>query len=119
VGRHDNFFELGGHSLLAVRMMSRLRRVSGRAVEIREVFAHPVLGDLAKALDGATRAEQEVIPRADRSGALPLSFAQQRLWFLAQLEGLSRVYHISGDSGWLGAGSRGAAACAEPDCGAA
>jgi amino acid adenylation domain-containing protein len=96
VGRHDNFFELGGHSLLAVRMMSRLRQVSGREVEIRELFAHPVLSDLACALDQAARAEQEAIPRAERSGPSPLSFAQQRLWFRWQLEGLSRAYHISG-----------------------
>jgi hypothetical protein len=108
VGRHDNFFELGGHSLLAVRMTSRLRQVSGREVEIREVFAHPVLGDLAKAVGGAARVEQEVIPRADRSGALPLSFAQQRLWFLAQLEGVSRAYHIPGGFHLAGPLDRGA-----------
>jgi amino acid adenylation domain-containing protein len=96
VGRHDNFFELGGHSLLAVRMTSRLQQVSGRKVEIRQLFAHPVLRDLAGALGEAARAEQEVIPRVDRSGALPLSFAQQRLWFRSQLDGLSRVYHMSG-----------------------
>jgi amino acid adenylation domain-containing protein len=96
VGRQDNFFELGGHSLLAVRMMSRLRKVSGREIEIRELFAHPVLRDLAKALGGAAWAEQDVIPRAERSGALPLSFAQRRLWFRAQLKGLSRAYHIPG-----------------------
>jgi amino acid adenylation domain-containing protein len=108
VGRQDNFFELGGHSLLAVRMMSRLRQVSGRAVEIQELFAHPVLGDLAKALGEAAQAEREVIPRAERSGALPLSFAQQRLWFLAQLEGLSQVYHSAGGFHLTGALDRAA-----------
>jgi amino acid adenylation domain-containing protein len=108
VGRHDNFFELGGHSLLAVRMMSRLRQVNGREVEIRDLFAHPVLRDLASALGGAARAEQEVIPRADRSGTMPLSFAQQRLWFLAQMEGVSRAYHIPGGLRLAGPLDRGA-----------
>jgi hypothetical protein len=96
VGRHDNFFELGGHSLLAVRMMSRLRQVSGWGVEIRQLFAHPVLRDLACTLAGAARSEQEEIPRAERSGVLPLSFAQQRMWFRSQLNGLSRAFHIRG-----------------------
>jgi amino acid adenylation domain-containing protein len=96
VGRHDHFFELGGHSLLAVRMISRLRQLNGRKVELRELIAHPVLSDLAGALDGAARAEQDSIPWVGRSGALPLSFAQQRMWFLAQMEGLSRAYHIPG-----------------------
>jgi amino acid adenylation domain-containing protein len=112
VGRQDNFFELGGHSLLGVRMMSRLRRVSGREVEIRQLFAHPVLCDLAKALDGAVdgriRTEQEVIPRAERRGALPLSFAQRRMWFRSQLEGLSRAFHIPGRFRLVGALDRGA-----------
>jgi hypothetical protein len=108
VGRHDNFFELGGHSLLAVRMTSRLRQACGREVEIGQLFAHPVLRDLAGALGGTARAEQEVIPRADRSGTLPLSFAQRRLWFRSQLEGLSRVYHIPGGFHLAGALDRGA-----------
>jgi hypothetical protein len=108
VGRQDNFFELGGHSLLAVRMISRLRQVSGRAVEIQELFAHSVLGDLAKALGEAVQAEREVIPRVERSGALPLSFAQQRLWFRSQLEGLSRGYHMPGRFLLTGALDRGA-----------
>jgi hypothetical protein len=108
VGRHDNFFELGGHSLLAVRMMSRLRQVSGREVEIRELFAHPVLRDLAGALGGTARAGEEVIPRSERSGVLPLSFAQQRLWFRSQLEGLSRAYHIPARFRLAGALDRGA-----------
>src|SRR5262249_40587243 len=108
VGRHDNFFELGGHSLLAVRMMSRVRQVNGRELEIRDLFAHPVLCDLARALGGAARAEQEVIPRADRSGAMPLSFAQQRLWFLAQMEGVSRAYHVPGGFRLAGALDQGA-----------
>ncbi|TAU12938.1 phosphopantetheine-binding protein, partial [Rhizobium leguminosarum] len=49
VGRHDNFFELGGHSLLAVQMMERLRRLS-LGVEVRTVFAKPMLADLAASL---------------------------------------------------------------------
>ena len=96
VGRHDNFFSLGGHSLLAVRVVSRLRQELGMEVAIRDLFAHPVLADLAKALGSAARIELPPITPAQRSGRLPLSFAQQRLWFLAQMEGVGEAYHISG-----------------------
>ena len=94
VGRHDNFFALGGHSLLAVRVVTRLRQALGVEVSIRDLFAHPELAALARALEGAAHAELPRIAPAERSGPVPLSFAQQRLWFLAQMEGVSEAYHI-------------------------
>ncbi|HZD46291.1 MAG TPA: phosphopantetheine-binding protein, partial [Acidobacteriaceae bacterium] len=90
VGRHDNFFELGGHSLLGVRVVSRLQQVLSVEVAVRDLFAHPELADLARHLQGAAHAELSRIMPAKRSGRLPLSFAQQRLWFLAQMEGAAR-----------------------------
>jgi hypothetical protein len=65
-------------------------------VAIRDLFAHPVLAALARELAGAEHAELPPIAAADRGGRLPLSFAQQRLWFLAQMEGVSAAYHIPG-----------------------
>ena len=94
VGRHDNFFSLGGHSLLAVRVVTRLQQALSVEVAIRDLFTHPVLADLARALDSAAHAELPPIAPAERSERLPLSFAQQRLWFLAQMEGVSQAYHI-------------------------
>jgi amino acid adenylation domain-containing protein len=94
VGRHDNFFDLGGHSLLAVRVVSRLQQVLSVEVAIRDLFAHPELADLARHLQGAAHAELLRIMPTKRSGRLPLSFAQQRLWFLGQMEGGSAAYHI-------------------------
>ena len=94
VGRHDNFFELGGNSLLAVRVVSRLQQVWSVEVAIRDLFAHAELADLARHLEGAAHAELSRIMPVQRSGRLPLSFAQQRLWFLAQMEGGSAAYHI-------------------------
>jgi arthrofactin-type cyclic lipopeptide synthetase C len=96
VGRQDNFFSLGGHSLLAVRVVTRLRQAMNVEVAIRDLFAHPVLADLARELAGAAAVALPPIARAERSGHLGLSFAQQRLWFLAQLEGVSAAYHILG-----------------------
>ena len=95
VGRHDNFFELGGHSLLAVRMISRIRQELLAEVAIRDVFAHPVLRDFAGGVERAGRAVLPPIVRVERGERIPLSYAQQRLWFLAQMEGVSRAYHIS------------------------
>jgi amino acid adenylation domain-containing protein len=98
VGRHDNFFELGGHSLLAVRVIARVREALKVEVAIKDLFAHPVLTDLARALARASSAELSPIVAVERGAHLPLSFAQQRLWFLAQMEGVSQAYHIP--MGW-------------------
>ena len=87
VGRHDNFFELGGHSLLAMRVLSRLRRELRVEVSVTQVFAHPVLRDLASVIAEATQSALPAIPPVERHASLALSFAQQRLWFLAQMEG--------------------------------
>jgi len=95
VGRQDNFFELGGHSLLAVRMMSRVRQVVGLEVAIRDLFAHPMLADFARDVEGAAPSLLPAITHTERSERLCLSFAQQRLWFLAQIEGVSEAYHVS------------------------
>ncbi|WP_420127865.1 non-ribosomal peptide synthase/polyketide synthase [Longimicrobium sp.] len=94
VGRHDSFFEVGGHSLLAVRLISRVRRALGVQVELDVVFERPVLHEMAEALASAGRAELPPIERVDRGAPLPLSFAQQRLWFLERLGGLGTAYHV-------------------------
>ncbi|WP_218059572.1 non-ribosomal peptide synthetase, partial [Xanthomonas translucens] len=86
VGRHDSFFALGGHSLLAVRLISRVRASLGLELPLATLFAHPRLADLAQALDSAAASTLPAIVPAERSAPLPLSFAQQRLWFLAQLD---------------------------------
>jgi len=86
VGRHDNFFALGGHSLLALRVASRLRQALGIDVSIRDLLAHPELTALARILASAAKAELPAITPTGRNHDLPLSYAQQRLWFLAQME---------------------------------
>jgi len=78
-----------------VRVISRVRQVLGVEVPLGEVFARPVLGDFARELETAARAELPPVERAPREGPIPLSFAQQRLWFLDQLEPLNPLYNIS------------------------
>ncbi|HEX8432346.1 MAG TPA: amino acid adenylation domain-containing protein, partial [Longimicrobium sp.] len=94
VGRWDHFFELGGHSLLAVRLISRVRQALGVEVALGDLFARPVLADFASGLRAMPAANLPAIEPAERAKALPLSFAQQRLWFLDQLGGGGRAYHI-------------------------
>jgi len=110
VGRHDNFFELGGHSLLVVQLVSRLRKGLEVEVALGELFEHLELADMARSVARATRPVLEAIPRVPRGGPLALSLAQQRLWFLTQLEGASEAYHISGGVRIAGALDRDALA---------
>ncbi|WP_269462702.1 non-ribosomal peptide synthetase [Serratia marcescens] len=93
VGRYDHFFELGGHSLMAVRLANRVQQ-AGWQLPLQALFASPVLHVLAQALEVAPAQEPQPILPVARDGELPLSFAQQRLWFLTQLEGMSETYHI-------------------------
>ena len=93
-GRRDNFFSLGGHSLQAVRLVTRIRQGLGVAITVADLFAHPVLADLASSLKSAMPAELPPIVRVERGARLPLSFAQQRLFFLAQMEEASKAYHV-------------------------
>ncbi|MFG3016839.1 amino acid adenylation domain-containing protein [Streptomyces cinerochromogenes] len=87
IGVHDDFFALGGHSLLATQVVSRLRRRLGADVPVRTLFSAPTPALLAEAvteLDGS--GADRILPVPRDSGPPPLSFAQQRLWFLDQLE---------------------------------
>ncbi|MHC5933218.1 non-ribosomal peptide synthetase [Nostoc sp.] len=98
VGIHDDFFELGGHSLLATQVISQIRKVFQQELPLRCLFEQPTIARLAKGIEKATKAgnglETANIERISRSQKLPLSFAQQRLWFLAQLEPNSPLYNI-------------------------
>ncbi|WP_143707540.1 amino acid adenylation domain-containing protein, partial [Xenorhabdus ehlersii] len=95
VGRHDHFFELGGHSLLAVQLVARIRQMLARELPLQTLFDQPILMTLAHTLARTATTTPPVIPIADRNQPLPLSFAQQRLWFLSQLDpAASQAYHL-------------------------
>ncbi|MGW5658477.1 amino acid adenylation domain-containing protein [Streptomyces humi] len=95
VGVEDNFFELGGHSLLATRVASRVRTVFGVELALSTVFEQPTVRDLAAAVDGSAHGTGvPPVTAADREQTLPLSFAQQRLWFLDQLDPGSVEYNV-------------------------
>ncbi|MGQ5273748.1 amino acid adenylation domain-containing protein, partial [Xanthomonas arboricola pv. corylina] len=95
IGRHDHFFELGGHSLLATQLVAALRRTIGREVPLRRVFEQPTLSGFCTALAGSAGSRLGELLPMERTGALPLSWAQQRLWFLDQLDpAASLAYHM-------------------------
>jgi amino acid adenylation domain-containing protein len=96
VGVQDNFFALGGHSLLATQVVSRMRQAVGVEMPLRHIFEWPTIAELVLKIEEITAGEAVVLPpiqRAPRDQALPLSFAQQRLWFLDQLEPNNPTYN--------------------------
>ncbi|MFP2902325.1 amino acid adenylation domain-containing protein, partial [Corallococcus sp. 4LFB] len=94
VGVKDHFFELGGHSLLATQVVSRVRAELGVDLALRVLFEAPVLEVLAERLGTAARPLPSALEPAASGGAAPLSFAQQRLWFIDQLEPGSSLYNV-------------------------
>jgi hypothetical protein len=108
VGASDNFFRLGGHSLLATRVVSRVAAAFTVEIPLRLLFEHPVLGDFAGHLPERQATMRPPIEPAADGGTIPLSYAQQRLWFLEQLGGRQATYHISKRLRLVGPLDRGA-----------
>ncbi|WP_420793782.1 amino acid adenylation domain-containing protein [Pseudomonas fontis] len=94
VGLADNFFELGGHSLLATQMTSRIRQALDVAVPLKEVFEVATLGEFVQSLATRPARQRPPMTRVERSQPLALSYAQERQWFLWQLDPTSAAYHI-------------------------
>ncbi|MDR4481705.1 MAG: amino acid adenylation domain-containing protein [Nitrospirales bacterium] len=99
VGVHDHFFELGGHSLLATQIVSRIRSAFHVELPLRTLFDSPTVSELAVAVEGMRGKEAvppppSIVP-VDTTGPHPLSYPQQRLWFLAKMESESWVYNLS------------------------
>ena len=96
ISLHDNFFELGGHSLLATQVMIRVRKTMGVELPLRALFEYPTVAEIATYIDSdalqSTGSLPPIIP-VSRDRELPLSFAQERLWFLEQLNPGNPLYH--------------------------
>ncbi len=100
IGIEHNFFDLGGHSLLATQLASRIRDAFEVEIPLKDIFAYPTVRELADRIKELNRQENDVsvppIKKIDRRQRLPLSFAQQRLWFLDQLQPGGSFYNIPG-----------------------
>ncbi|KNC67232.1 hypothetical protein AC626_12010 [Pseudoalteromonas rubra] len=89
-----NFFALGGHSLLATRLVTQIRAKLAREISVRAVFDNQTIRSLASALAKAASAKLPPLVAQPRADHMPLSFAQQRLWFIEQLQGPSNLYNM-------------------------
>ncbi len=98
IGIHDNFFDLGGHSLLATQALVKIANETDALLTVADLFSSPTISAIARKLDERSKSSQRSsaaqIPIVPRNGKIPLSFAQQRLWFLDKLEPNSAAYNI-------------------------
>lgn len=95
VGINDNFFELGGHSLLAMQLLSRVRDALQVELPLRSLFESPTVAGLATLVETASSTiKSPPFKRISRNGPLPVSYAQERLWFVDQLQPDSAVYNL-------------------------
>ncbi|NVL33231.1 hypothetical protein F2S69_05280 [Pseudomonas syringae pv. actinidiae] len=100
VGLRDDFFELGGHSLLATQIISRVRQACDIDLPLRALFEASELGAFVEQVQtlqqSGARNSLQPIARVDRSQPVPLSYSQQRMWFLWQMEPDSPAYNVGG-----------------------
>ena len=98
IGVYDSFFELGGHSLLVVQIVSRIRGVFEVELPVRALFEAPTVAGLTEFIEAARRSDEGLqtypLQAVSRDQDLPLSFAQERLWFLHHLEPGSVAYSM-------------------------
>ena len=99
VGRNENFFNLGGHSLLMTQVLSRIREYLKVELTIRAMFEAPTVAEMSRLIEteinaGKQREELPKISPVSRDGELPLSYSQQRMWFLDQLASGTSAFHI-------------------------
>lgn len=99
IGIEDSFFDLGGHSLNATQVISRVRDIFRIELPIREFLDNPIIAALARSIEARRRAgvgsAELPMQRYPRTGELPLSFGQRRLWFLNQLDPGSTAYNLA------------------------
>ncbi|MFC1712466.1 amino acid adenylation domain-containing protein [Candidatus Poribacteria bacterium] len=97
VGIHDDFFSLGGHSLLATQAISRLRSTFQLDLSLHNIFETPTANGLARVIErdkpGKPSAQHSPIPIVSRDTVIPLSFSQERVWFIQQLEPTNIAYN--------------------------
>ena len=100
LGVHDSFFALGGHSLIATQLVSRIRDVFRTEISLQDFFLHPTVAELGANLQKALQdgAERELPPlqREPRTDLIPLSYAQERLWFIERMEGGTPIFNLIG-----------------------
>ncbi|CAH9063363.1 Tyrocidine synthase 3 [Pseudoalteromonas holothuriae] len=94
ISANAHFFELGGHSLLTTRLLARVRQEFAVDLHIRDIFDTPVLSELAHLIDSAQGRDVLKMPALVNANEAPLSYAQQRLWFIDQFEGGSSHYNM-------------------------
>ncbi len=100
IGVHDNFFQLGGHSLMATQVVSRIRNIFDTELPLRTLFESPTIAGIAESLKTLRATSGSPAPspllRVDRNTLLPLSYSQERMWFLQQLIPEGAAYNMGG-----------------------